>query len=708
MSEQLTPQLSIACDTHLAHLCHSACAARGDATQALLRILLLSLNSDGDVVRIAPHPDRLPEGVTLPIRASVFFGSGSAAQVAEAVREAVEEGSARLRVEIESREAGPARVDALFLRGTAEGAGGTVCDLALIASGEDAVETIAQHFRFLERAANDARDGLIITDETGAIIHISQGTTALFGYRPEDLLGQNVTVLMHEPYRSRHYQYVNGYRESGKCQILGIGPRELPARRKDDTVFPIELSVSAAEWAGRQVFIGVCRDISVRMERERALQDAQKTLSENVKKLQSANDELVRQQAEVSALAERLKKARDEAREADRAKSEFLATMSHEIRTPLNGVIGMAQVLSTTKLEPEQREHLSVLTESSETLLSLLNEVLDLAKIESGRLHLDVQPLAFSKFLAPIAEHWRRRAAAKGLVFDVRLAPDVPANVDCDSMRLRQVLDNVLNNAVKFTDSGSVILEVSRRLGGAADTPVLAFEVTDTGIGVSPDRQADIFNAFTQADSSITRRFGGTGLGLAICKKLVALMDGRIGVDSTPAAGSRFWIELPLRGATAASAPQHQAIPETGAADSTALNVLVAEDNLVNQKVVKTILTALGHRATIAANGREAIRLLELGAYDVVLMDLHMPEMDGLAATRAIRARADHLAATPIIGLTASAMGQDREECFAAGMNDFVTKPIKIDTLAQSLCEVTSHSTPPAAAHQIPIAQASA
>ena len=708
MPGQLTSQLSIACDAYLAHLCHSACAARGDATEALLRVLLLSLNLDGDVVRIAPHPDALPEGVTLPIRAGTFFGLKNSAQVERTVREAIAQGSARLCFEVESRDAGPVRVDALFLRGTDDGEGEKVCNLALIATGDDAVETIAQHFRFLERAANDARDGLIITDETGEIIHISQGTTALFGYQAEELIGQNVTVLMHEPYRSRHYQYVNGYRDSGKGQILGIGPRELPARRKDNSAFPIELSVSEAEWAGRPVFIGVCRDISARMERERALQAAQKTLSENVRQLQRANDELIRQQAEVSALAERLKKARDEAREADRAKSEFLATMSHEIRTPLNGVIGMAQVLSTTKLEPEQRDHLAVLTESSETLLGLLNEVLDLAKIESGRMYLDVQPLTISKFLAPIAEHWRRRAVAKGLVFDVRVGPEVPANVDCDSTRLRQVLDNVLNNAIKFTDAGSVTLEVSRKAGGAGGAPALRFDVTDTGIGVSPDRHADIFNAFTQADSSITRRFGGTGLGLAICKKLMALMEGRIGVDSAPATGSRFWIELPCRGAVAVPPPQQPAAEPTVEAHGDALNVLVAEDNLVNQKVVKTILTALGHRATLAANGREAIRLLELGRYDLVLMDLHMPEMDGLAATRAIRARGDHLAATPIIGLTASAMGQDREECFAAGMNDFVTKPIKIDTLAQSLSEVTSHSAPQAAAHYLSIAQASA
>lgn len=708
MSGRLTPQLSIAGDAHLALLCRSACTVRGDATEALLRILLVGLNTNGDVVRIAPRPDALPEGIALPVVASAFFGPGNLARIAHAIREAIAQGSARLCFEVMIRDASPVRVDALFLRSTSESAGGAVCEMALIAAGDLAVETIGQHFRFLERAANDARDGLIITDEAGAIIHISEGTTALFGYEAVELLGQDVTVLMHEPYRSRHYQYVNGYRESGKGHILGIGPRELPARRKDNSAFPIELSVSEAEWAGRRVFIGVCRDISARMERERALQDAQKTLSDNVKKLESANSELIRQQAEVSALAERLKKARDEAREADRAKSEFLATMSHEIRTPLNGVIGMAQVLSATKLEAEQREHLAVLTESSETLLGLLNELLDLAKIESGRMHLEVQPVHLSKFLAPIAEHWRRRAAAKGLVFDVRVTPDVPANVECDSTRLRQILDNVLNNAVKFTDTGSVTLEVARSTGNADGAPGLRLEVTDTGIGVTPDRQAGIFNAFTQADSSITRRFGGTGLGLAICKKLVALMDGHIGVESAPSRGARFWIELPCRGAAAVPPPQQPAVEATVETAGAGFNVLVAEDNLVNQKVVKTILAALGHRATLAGNGREAIRLLEAGAYDVVLMDLHMPEMDGLAATRAIRARGDHLGAIPIIGLTASAMGHDREDCFAAGMNDFVTKPIKIDTLARSLCEVTPNSAQQAAASELSIAQASA
>lgn len=691
MPSAVSSLLRIAPDTYLARLCTNACAVRGSATEALLRVLLLGLNTNGDVMRVVPGPDPSAQGPTLPIAAGAFFGSENCASVADAVAAASANGGARLRLEVLHREVPSVYVDALFLPNMAGGADRPACDVVLIAVGNAAVETIAQHFRFIERAANDARDGLIITDEAGAIIHVSEGTNALFGYQADELLGQNVTILMHEPYRSRHYQYVNGYRETGKGQILGIGPRELPACRKDNTAFPIELSVSEAEWAGRPVFLGVCRDISSRMERERALQDAQERLKENVKKLEAVNSELKRQQAEVSALAERLRKARDEARDADRAKSEFLATMSHEIRTPLNGVIGMAQVLSSSRLEPEQQEHLKVLTESSEILLGLLNELLDFAKIESGRMTLEVQSVALSQFLAPIAEHWRRVTVAKGLRFHTRVAPDADANVVCDPVRLRQVLDNLLNNAVKFTDAGSVALDVRQTL--AAGTASLRFEISDTGIGINPDRLIDIFNPFIQADSSITRRFGGTGLGLAICKKLVNLMKGEIGVESAPGEGARFWIELPRRDATMTPSSREAVAEAAAVAAPASLDVLVAEDNLMNQKVIQTILAALGHQTTVAPNGREAIRLLETRDFDVVLMDLHMPVMDGLAATRAIRARNDRLAATPIIGLTASVMSQDRDECLAAGMNEFVTKPIKIDTLAKSLGEVMAKAS---------------
>ena len=689
----------------LASLCAKVCQTQGDGTTETVRVLVASLSASGAIVRISPREAMDESQVAFPVEARAFFGAEHVTAVGAAVEEALKSGTAKRKFLVEPRGTASAIVDALFLRAS-DSSGGAVCDLALVATGSNTKDTVGQHFLFLERIANDARDGLLITDEAGVILHVSRGATALFGYEPAEIIGQEITVLMHEPYRSRHGQYIQAFRTNGIGRILGIGPRELPARHKDNSTIPIELSVSEAEWNGKPVFIGLCRDISARMERERALHETQATLSQNVKMLETVNRELARQQVEVTALAESLKAARDEAQAANRAKSDFLATMSHEIRTPLNGIIGMAQVMATAKLPVEQREHLGVIIESSETLLELLNELLDLAKIESGRLSLEVRETLLSKLLAPIAEHWRRRALAKGLLFDIRLANDVPLAIEFDPVRVRQILDNLLSNAVKFTESGSVLLDL-RPMADQGGGTALRFAVADTGVGIQPDRQAHIFDSFTQADTSITRRYGGTGLGLAISKKLVDLMDGDIGVESTPGVGTRFWIQIPLHAARVArpveTAPAYAPVPATVAPappvadeeqDRDSLSVLVAEDNLVNQKVVKTILMALGHRSTIAVNGREAIRLLESGqAFDLVLMDLHMPEMDGLTATRAIRSRGDRISAIPIVGLTASAMGQDRDECLAAGMNEFVTKPIKIDALAQALGEVMTNGS---------------
>ena len=557
---------------------------------------------------------------------------------------------------------------------------------------------VAGNFRLLEKITNDAQDGLIVTDEAGRIILFSKTAERLFGYDAIEVVGQNMTVLMLEPHRSHHARYVTDFRTSGQGKILGVGPRELPARHKSGAMVPIELSVSDVPWNGRRVFVGICRNISERVTRDRELREAKNGLAANVALLEETNRTLQVQQRETLVLAQSLRHARDEALKATRAKSEFLATMSHEMRTPLNGIIGMAQVLANTELAPEQREYLDVVAECSTRLLALINEILDLAKIEAGLMTLEVRKTNLRDFLRHIDNHWRHRAIAKGLAFRMTVENDVPTVVAFDEVRLRQVLENLLSNAFKFTERGEIQIRVSLVCGAGNQTDI-RFEVRDTGRGIAVENHERIFQPFVQSDSSITRRFGGTGLGLAICKKIIALMGGAIGMESAPRQGATFWVTCPCPAEIGAGA--HARAQEADAAsrprtDCPVLDVLVVEDNEINQKVVTTMLTLLGHRATIANNGLEALALTNDSAFDVILMDLQMPEMDGAAAARAIRQRADRSCRTPIIGLTASALESDRNACLAAGMTAVITKPIEIAALTAALSPHANRAFVPA------------
>ncbi len=546
----------------------------------------------------------------------------------------------------------------------------------------------------LQKVANDCRDGLIVTNSQGQTLLFSNIAASLFGYEPAKTLGQNITIFMHEPYRSRHDQYIGTYRETGKGKILGIGPRELPARHKSGSVIPVELSVSEVHCNGQRLFIALCRDISARMEHERALREAHEELAASVVRLEMANRELEAHQRELANLNDNLESARDAAQSADRAKSEFLALMSHELRTPLNGIIGMTQMLANTGLDDGQRRHLEVIGDASETLLALVNDLLDLAKAESGRMTLEPRPTMLSSFIRQIADHWNLRCTPKDIDFELVLGDALPEVVLLDPLRIKQILDNLLSNALKFTEKGKI--SFFAKIENTDGRDGLRFDILDTGIGIPAEQQSKIFERFTQADSSNTRRFGGTGLGLAICKKLVMQMGGGIGLESTVGAGAHFWVKCPYRPAETGGdiSVADPPAPRSGQpATNRRLNVLVAEDNEINQKVIAASLEAMNHDFTIAPNGREAIELLGSARFDVVLMDLHMPEMDGLAATRAIRTRTDQLSTIPIIGLTASAMDKDRESCLAAGMSAFVTKPFVLCELSAIIADVKRLAT---------------
>ncbi len=377
----------------------------------------------------------------------------------------------------------------------------------------------------------------------------------------------------------------------------------------------------------------------------------------------------------VAAEAE-LRATKEAAEAASRAKSEFLANMSHEIRTPMNGILLAAELASGRNLTPEQCEYLETIRTSGQSLLLLLNDILDLSKIEAGKMELHSAEFSIEACLTDCLTLMRSRAHQKNLDLTLRLDPALPPTVSGDALRLRQIVLNLLGNAVKFTHRGTVSVAVDV-LQATSQSIECRFSVADTGIGIAPEKCSSIFREFEQADSSTTRRFGGTGLGLAISSKLVALMGGVIAVQSRPGQGSTFTFTASFVPSTAVA--QSPVAISRAAEPFQHLRVLLAEDNVINRKLATRLLEREGHSVTPAENGRQAVSLSLEQPFDVILMDVHMPEMDGIEATRQIRALQAH--PTPIIAVTASAMKEDREACLAAGMDAYISKPICTDEL---------------------------
>ncbi len=494
-------------------------------------------------------------------------------------------------------------------------------------------------------------DGIITINADGAIRTFNPAAESIFGYSADEVAGQNVKILMPPPYKDEHDGYLANYINTGNAKIIGIG-REVEGRRKDGSTFPMSLAVSEIELGDKRMFVGVVRDIT----RFKQAEDA-------------------------------LHAAKEQAENANRVKSDFLAMMSHEIRTPINGILGVLGLLKDTDLDGEQHNYVDTGHNSAEALLDIINDILDFSKIEAGKLEFEIVEFDLASLAEGVAEMLSPRASAKNIGLSLNIAEDAPNRLMGDPGRVRQILLNLAGNAVKFTLEGEVTISVS----AVDETPsrtTLRFEVADTGIGIPEEKHDGLFAEFTTVDPSYSRKFEGTGLGLAISKRLVGMMGGEIGFTSAQRKGSTFWFTVGFEKASGESAGP--APPKAAGAVSLAgrkLRILLAEDNPTNRLVIKAILRKAGQHVDAVANGMEAVEAVRTLPYDIVLMDVSMPDMDGLEATAAIRSMGEGKADIPIIALTAHAMKGDREKFIAAGMNDYLQKPANRDQILGMLAK---------------------
>jgi signal transduction histidine kinase/ActR/RegA family two-component response regulator len=404
------------------------------------------------------------------------------------------------------------------------------------------------------------------------------------------------------------------------------------------------------------------------------------TLADRIAELTHARNSLESQKRELIATTEALSAAKNAAEAASRAKSDFLAMMSHEVRTPMAGMMGMIDLLAGTELDDEQRSLANIAHESAKSLLGVVNNILDFSKLESGNVTPESIPFSLKHSVAAVVNLMGPKARGKGLQLETAVSEEIPEYLNGDPSRIGQIMLNLVGNAIKFTERGSVRIEASHALL-AEDQVSLRIRVIDSGPGIAPDVLASLFSPFTQADSSVSRRYGGTGLGLAICRQLCRIMGGDIGVESEPGRGSVFWFTL--RCAPCAEPPMVAApplAPQNPVAVSD-LRILVAEDSPIIRTLISKLLARIGYQAKLVCNGAEALEAVQRGEYDLVLMDMQMPVMDGISATREIRNLPGPAREIPVIALTANALLGERESCLAAGMNAFLTKPIQPQAL---------------------------
>ena len=513
----------------------------------------------------------------------------------------------------------------------------------------------AQSEHRLRHLVDDLDDVLFEQDPQGRWTFLNAAWRSIFGYEPDACL---------------RYDYLDY-----------VHPEDAPAARASFDVL-IDTGVHDAQPARYRTHHGQWRWMEAKVRR---VLDARGTVMGTVGTLRDVTTK--------RELSEELANAHQQALRSSAMMSEFLANMSHEIRTPLNGVLGLTTILLDTPLSDEQRELAANVRRSGETLVNLVNDILDISKIESGNLTIERVPFDLRSWANDVTTGGFAKARAKGLGVLLTVDDGLPAQIVSDPTRTQQILTNLLDNAVKFTSAGRVAVGIAS-CTAEDGRRMLRVAVTDSGIGIPEDKQAFIFEKYRQADSSTTRRYGGTGLGLAICRQLAAWMDGDVGLESEVGKGSTFWFTIPLAAAEVIQARPDES-PERAAPVTTDFLVLVVEDSQTNQFVAKRFLEKLGCRVELAANGAEALERVQHEAFDAVFMDCQMPVMDGYEATRRIRQleRGQNL---PIVAMTAHAMTGDREKCLAAGMDDYVSKPLKSDLLLAALRRVTREQVPAA------------
>jgi len=544
----------------------------------------------------------------------------------------------------------------------------------------------ARHTAVVEAAT----DGIITVDDAFRIRMINPAGATMFGYAQADVVGRPLDLLLpenHWPLHLRHPEQAGGL-EPGPAAV-GV-PSLVRGVRRDGEVFAADASFSRMRTQGEDLVTIILRDVTQRQRAEEAYRELNDSLELRVLQrtadLAQANERLQVQEAE-------LREAKERAEDASRMKGDFLANMSHEIRTPMNAIVGMTHLALQGTQDARLLDYLQKIQQSSRHLLGIIDDILDFSKIEADKLTFEQIDFSIATLLDNFTNLISERAHAKGLQLMLDVAPDVPDLVVGDPLRVGQVLINYGNNAVKFTQQGQIQVSVSAQ-HLEPDHVTLRFAVRDTGIGLTPEQAAELFQSFHQADSSTSRRYGGTGLGLAISRKLAERMGGEVGVSSQLGEGSTFWFTVRL-GRTQQAQPALKPLPHTadGVAPGAAANgdphatgavlgrILAVDDNEVNLQIARELLRNQGFEVDVALDGQQALELVRVQAYDLVLMDMQMPVMDGLSATRAIRQLPEGLR-LPIVAMTANAMEKDRQDCLEAGMNDFITKPMDPARLA--------------------------